>query len=72
MEKMDIVEEKVKKAVQLVIDLKKENEVLKLKLKELEALKVELEKFRQKRDRAKVQVEEILDTIDKIQLDLKF
>ena len=72
MEKIDILEQKVRKAVENIKSLRTENEALKAKVKELETLKNELEKFRAKRDKAKVQVEEILDTIDKIQLDLKF
>ncbi len=72
MEKMEIIEEKVKKAIETIKSLRTENEDLKVKVVELEQLKTELIRFKQKRDKAKLQVEEILDTIDKIQLDLKF
>ncbi len=72
MDKYEILEQKIKKTMDTVAGLKKENEDLKNRVKELELLKSELDKFKQKRDKAKVQMEEILDTIDKIQLDLKF
>jgi len=72
MDKYDILEQKITKAIETVNNLKRENEDLKAKVRELEVLKSELDKFKNKRDKAKVQMEEILDTIDKIQLDLKF
>ncbi len=72
MEKIEILSQKVIKAVETLKTLKAENQELKTKLKELEILKSEIVRFKQKRDKAKLQVEEILTTIDKIQLDLKF
>ncbi len=72
MEKMQILDQKVRKAIETIKALRAENADLKMKLQELERLKIEVEKFKQKREKAKEQVEEILNTIDKIQLDLKF
>ncbi|MFH1825205.1 MAG: hypothetical protein ABH873_08310 [Candidatus Firestonebacteria bacterium] len=71
MDKITILEEKIKKAIELINQLKKENEELKYKMKDLELFKSELEKLKEKRDRAKSQVGEILEAIDRIQLDLK-
>ncbi len=72
MEKMQILDEKVRNAIETIKSLRAENADLKMKMQELERLKNEVVKFKQKRDKAKEQVEEILNTIDKIQLDLKF
>ncbi|MEI7904853.1 MAG: hypothetical protein WCI43_05515 [Candidatus Firestonebacteria bacterium] len=72
MDKYDILEQKITKAIDALNSLKQENEDLKNRAREFEILKSELNKFREKRDKAKVQMEEIMDTIDKIQLDLKF
>jgi succinate dehydrogenase/fumarate reductase flavoprotein subunit len=71
MDKISVLEEKIKKAIDLINNIKKENEDMKNKLKDLEAFKNDLEKLKDKRNKAKGQVEEILETIDKIQLDLK-
>ena len=72
MEKMQMLDEKVRNAIETIKSLRAENADLKMKMQELERLKNEVVKFKQKRDKAKEQVEEILNTIDKIQLDLKF
>ncbi|OGF48552.1 MAG: hypothetical protein A2231_12125 [Candidatus Firestonebacteria bacterium RIFOXYA2_FULL_40_8] len=71
MEKIDILEQKIRKALEEYNSLKKENGDLKEKVKELEIFKSDMEKLRDKRDKAKSQVDDIIDTIDKIQLDLK-
>ncbi|OGF46030.1 MAG: hypothetical protein A2536_03840 [Candidatus Firestonebacteria bacterium RIFOXYD2_FULL_39_29] len=71
MEKIDILEQKIRKALEEYNILKKENLDLKDKIKELEVFKADIGKLRDKRDKAKSQVDDIIDTIDKIQLDLK-
>lgn len=71
MDRIIVLEEKVKKAIELISQFKKENEELKYKMKDFELFKNELEKLKEKRDKAKSQVGEILDAIDKIQLDLR-
>lgn len=71
MEKIEILEAKINKTIELIKILKKENEDLKVKLKDLENFKNDLENLKEKRSKAKTQVEDILETIDKIQLDLK-
>jgi archaellum component FlaC len=71
MDKITILEEKIKKAIEIINQLKKENEELKFKMKDFELFKNELEKLKEKREKAKSQVGEILEAIDKIQLDLK-
>jgi len=71
MEKIDLLEQKIRKALEEYNSLKKENLDLKEKVKELEVFKSDMEKLRDKRDKAKSQVDDIIDTIDKIQLDLK-
>jgi uncharacterized protein YjcR len=70
MEKIEILEHKIKNAVEIINSLRKENQELIIRIKELEKTKTELESFKMKRNKAKAQVEEILDSIDKIQLDL--
>lgn len=71
MEKIDVLEQKIRKALAEYNLLKKENLELVDKVKELSAFKADMEKLRDKRDKAKSQVDDIIDTIDKIQLDLK-
>ena len=71
MEKIDLLEQKIRKALEEYNLLKKENLDLNEKVKELLAYKADAEKLKNKRDQAKSQVDDIIDTIDKIQLDLK-
>ena len=71
MENIDLLEQKIRKALEEYNKLKKENADLREKVKELTSFKSDMEKLRDKRDKAKNQVDDIIETIDKIQLDLK-
>lgn len=71
MEKIDLLEQKIRKALEEYNLLKRQNLDLIEKVKELSAFKADMEKLKDKRDKAKTQVDDIIDTIDKIQLDLK-
>ncbi len=71
MENIDLLEQKIRKALEEYNKLKKENADLQEKVKELTSFKSDMEKLRDKRDKAKNQVDDIIETIDKIQLDLK-
>ena len=71
MEKIDVLEQKIRKILEELNLLRKENLDLKATLKELENCRSEIEKIRSKRDKARVQVDEIIKTVEDIQLDFK-
>ena len=71
MENIDLLEQKMRKLLEEYNLLKKNNLETLEQVKELMAYKPEMEKIREKREKAKTQVDDIIDTIDKIQLDLK-
>ncbi|GEM_PF-1788129 len=71
MENIDLLEQKMRKLLEEYNLLKKNNLETLEQVKELMAYKTEMEKIREKREKAKTQVDDIIDTIDKIQLDLK-
>jgi hypothetical protein len=71
MEKIDVLEQKIRKILEELNLLRKENLNLKETLKELENCRLEIEIIRSKRDKARVQVDDIIKTVENIQLDFK-